>query len=282
MGAVGPTGATGPVGPTGPAGAGAPGPQGPAGPPGAGGNYDENFGFAGFTPGTYNGNVGGRIAAHATCAAAFSGAHLCHAAEYLITESMAPVPAAGAWLDASVDVDGSSTITGASPLFGRYTNASCSHWTINTAGYNGFVASADGGIASVSCTTAHQLACCNGAPRVAFAGVTSTNAPMTGRVQMHAFCNASFAGSHLCHAAEYLRADSLASIPASGAWLDASVATDGTSTITGASPVFGRYTNASCSHWTINTAGYNGFVASADGSIASASCSVAHPAACCL
>ncbi len=298
-GATGLAGATGPVGPTGltgPAGRRARraprdlrGPLAPAlltdglcGPPGAGGNYDENFGFAGFTSGTFNGNVGGRNAAHATCAAAFAGAHLCHAAEYLITESTAPVPAAGAWIDASIDVNGSSTITGASPLFGRYTGGVCLNWTTSSSSYNGYVVGADGAVASASCTSTHQLACCNGAPRVALAGVTSANAPMNGRVQMHALCNASFAGSHLCHAAEYLRADSGASIPAGGAWIDASIDLNGSSTITGASSLFGRYTGGVCLNWTTTSSSYNGYVVGVDGAVASASCTVAHPAACCF
>ncbi len=272
----------GPAGPTGPAGAGAPGPTGPAGPPGAGGSYEDNFGFAGFAPGTFNGNVGGRTAAHATCAAAFAGAHLCHASEYLLTESTAPVPAAGAWIDASIDISGGSTVTGASPLFGRYTGGVCTNWTAGGGAYSGYVLGVDGAITSASCTTAHQLACCNGAPRVAFAGVTSANAPMNGRVAMHALCNANFSGSHLCHAAEYLRADSGASIPASGAWIDASIDISGGSTVTGASAVFGRYTGGVCTNWTSSSGAYSGYVVGADGAITSMTCTGARPAACCF
>jgi hypothetical protein len=281
-GPTGPTGATGPAGPMGPAGAGAPGPTGPAGPPGPGGSYEDNFGFAGFAPGTFNGNIGGRIAAHATCAAAFAGAHLCHVSEYLLSESTAPVPAAGAWIDSSMDITGGTTVSGASPLFGRFTGGVCSSWTSSSASGNGYVIGADGAIASVACSTAHQLACCNGAPRVAFAGVTSANAPMSGRVAMHALCDANFSGAHLCHVAEYLRADSGAAIPASGAWIDSSMNASGGTTVSGASPVFGRFTGGVCSSWTSSSASGNGYIVGADGAIASVACSVAHPAACCF
>jgi hypothetical protein len=282
IGPTGLTGAAGPTGATGPAGTGAPGPTGPAGPPGAGGNYDENYGFAGFTAGTFTGNVGGRITAHATCAAAFAGAHLCHAAEYLLTESTAPVPATGAWIDASSDLNASSTVIGASPLFGRYTNGACLSWMSGSSSSSGYIVGADGAVVSASCATTHQLACCNGAPRVAFAGVTSVNAPINGRVQMHALCSASFAGSHLCHAAEYLRADSVAPIPAGGAWIDASSDVNASSTVIGASPIFGRYTNGVCLSWTSTSSSSSGYVVGTDGAIVSASCNVAHPAACCF
>ncbi|MEO5728051.1 MAG: hypothetical protein ABI134_24645, partial [Byssovorax sp.] len=218
----------------------------------------------------------------ATCAAAFPGAHLCHASEYLLTESTAPVPAAGAWIDASADISGGSTITGASPLFGRYANGACLNWTTSSSSYSGYIVGTDGAITSASCPSTHLLACCNGAPRVAFAGITSANAPMNGRAAMHAFCDASFAGSHLCHAAEYMRTDSTASIPASGAWIDASANATGGSTITGASPVFGRYTNGACLNWTTTSSSYSGYIVGADGAVTSASCPGAHPAACCF
>ena len=98
-GATGPAGtpgATGPAGPSGPMGS-----PGPAGAPGASGAYAEEIGaFAGFTPTTYAGSLTsgaavGRLAAHALCAAAFSGSHLCHASEYLMASSPRAVPGTG-------------------------------------------------------------------------------------------------------------------------------------------------------------------------------------------
>ena len=76
---------------------GATGPQGPPGPAGSGAFTEENFGFAGFTIGTYAGGaIGGRPGLNAQCAADFQGAHFCHMAEYLLSNSAARVPAAGA------------------------------------------------------------------------------------------------------------------------------------------------------------------------------------------
>ena len=62
---------------------------GAAGPPGPGGAVTEDVpSFAGFTSASYNGKVaGGRTGMHALCAAAFTGGHLCHAAEYIQASS---------------------------------------------------------------------------------------------------------------------------------------------------------------------------------------------------
>jgi hypothetical protein len=226
--------------------------------------------------------VGGRIGAHATCAAAFAGAHLCYASEYLMTESTAPIPASGAWMDASTDLNGSVSVYGASPVFGRYTGSACTNWTSVASGNTGYLIGADGGYSSAPCNTTRPLACCNGAPRVAFAGVTPVNAAMTGRVDMHALCNASFTGSHLCHSAEYLRSDSTAAIPSGGAWLDVSIALNGSVSVYGASPVFGRYTGSACTNWTSVASGNTGYLIGADGGYSSALCNTTRPAACCF
>jgi hypothetical protein len=247
-----------------------------------GGSYEQSFGFAGFTSATFNGNVGGRNAAHAVCEAAFAGAHLCYASEYLSTESTAPVPAGGAWFDVTSDLNNSASLYGVSPLFGRYTSGACTNWTSNASGISGYLIGTDGGVASAPCNTVHPLACCNGTPRDVFAGVTSVNATMSGRVQMHALCKANYPGSHLCHAAEYVRADSSASIPASGAWLDLSSDINGGGALYGASPLFGRYTSGACTNWTSTASGISGYLVASDGSIASAPCNTVRPAACCL
>jgi len=105
------------------------------------------------------GNIGGRNVAHGICAAAFTGAHLCYAGEYLMTESRAPIPASGAWLDLTTDLNGSGSVYGMSPLFGRYANNSCVNWT-STASTTGYTVSPEGGIAGASCNIAHPAACC--------------------------------------------------------------------------------------------------------------------------
>jgi len=58
--------------------------------------------FAGFTSLPYTGAQGGRQNMNTLCAAEFGDAHLCHAAEYYLTNSATPFPAGGAWLDPSV------------------------------------------------------------------------------------------------------------------------------------------------------------------------------------
>jgi hypothetical protein len=65
--------------------------------------------FAGFTSTAVNGAIGSREQMHAMCAAQFAGSHLCHTAEYQLANSSVPVPADGAWIDASAAYDGSFT-----------------------------------------------------------------------------------------------------------------------------------------------------------------------------
>ena len=74
---------------------------------------------------------------------------------------------------------------------------------------------------------------------------------------MHAICAAQYAGSHLCHMAEYGLANSATIVPAGGAWTDGSAFTGSTShvvTLQTAMPLAGRYTQAdsayNCVNWT--------------------------------
>lgn len=288
---IGPTGAAGPPGPIGPHGApglqGPVGPQGPAGPQGTpgppggtGSRYEDIASFAGFTSAQFGGNVGGRIAAHAACAAEFAGSHLCHVSEYLLTDATAQPPAAGAWLDSSAALDGSET-TASSPLFGRNTTDTCFSWTDSTSAGFGTAINADGTVTSHLCSNGvRPLACCNGAPRVRFAGVTTAQPPTIGRIAMHLACATAYPGSHMCHASEYLRAASSAAIPAGGAWIDESSDTLGHVT-DASSPVFGRsHDGETCTNWRATTS-VLGAIVSPSGGISSAWCSSARPIACC-
>jgi hypothetical protein len=283
MGPVGPIGAIGPAGPAGPAGP--PGPQGPAGPPGSGAYSEDDPGFAGFTVATFTGSIGGRPAAHAACIAEFAGAHLCHASEYLLANSWSPVPAAGAWLDASITPDDTPVYHGAH-AYGRYTTNSCSNWTNAASGFAGTFVQTNGSIVSGSgvCGATRPLACCNGAPKHVFAGLSAATytGDIGGRPAVHAICNAEFAGAHLCHAAEYLRTVSASPIPAEGAWLDASIDLTGVPTYQGA-PAAGRYTTNSCSNWTNAGTGFAGTFVNTNGAIVSGSgvCNAARRVACC-
>jgi hypothetical protein len=227
--------------------------------------------------------MGGRPNAHAICEAEFGDAHLCHASEYILSNSATPIPASGAWLDSSVQPDGGITREG-SHRFGRYTGTSCLSYTTTSAQFNGTVLFPAGdAFASSTCQTARPLACCNGEPKIVFAGFTpaTTTGNLGGRPTAHALCGAAFPGAHLCHAAEYLRANSPLAIPADGAWLDSSVGDTGGITREGG-PSFGRYTGTSCLSYTTTSAQFNGTVLFPAGdAFASSTCQTARSLACC-
>jgi hypothetical protein len=115
--------------------------------------------FRGFTPTAFTGNLGGRVGAHAKCAAAFSGSHFCHLDEYVSSNSGAAVAATGAWVDPyDKDYPGH-----------RYTSPTCAGWSsdvmnngstggiIQPTGFYGdsYVVSGNYG-----CQIARPLACC--------------------------------------------------------------------------------------------------------------------------
>ena len=279
---MGPMGVMGLIGPPGPAGMngtngstgtngapgaqGNPGPQGPAGPAGTGGATDDIAAFAGFTQALSNGAAGGRDAMHAKCAGEFTGAHLCHISEYQLTNSATTVPATGAWIDPSILPSSELTFESA-PGYGREAfSFSCTSWasasntTFSTTYLqpNGRVTTASSNTFPTppACDVQRALACCNGAPKTQLAGFTTVTPDGagfgTGRPGMHAACASQFAGSHMCHTAEYLRAASSVAVPASGAWIDPSV-DDAGKIVFGGSPRFGRMTSSfSCAGWTSN------------------------------
>ena len=283
-GPIGPTGPTGPQGPAGPAGPTGPtGPQGPAGPPGTGSPYEDTASFVGFTVATRDGNIGGRPAAHAICAAEFAGGHLCHISEYLLTNSTIPIPSVGAWLEASTTIDNGVTYESA-PRFGRDTRHSCLSFTSNSPSARGTYLRPSGYAKYdfLSCEIARPLACCNGAPKTQFAGFTSNiySGDMGGRLAVHEYCNNEFPGAHLCFAAEYLRSYSTVPIPFSGAWMDYNVGESSNGTGEG-SGSFGRATGWSCSSYT-TTSGVGSYL-QWNGEVTgdSSACSNARPIACC-
>lgn len=288
QGPEGPVGALGPAGPPGPPGAagaaGPPGPQGPAGPAGSGAHSEDGYGFAGFTVALKNGGLGSRFTAHQLCNAEFPGAHLCHASEYILSASIATPPAVGAWLDPSVSPDGTTTHDAAT-AFGRSIEGyDCQNWTSGSSGQYGTHVDPDGGITNTAnCASVRALACCNGVPKVTFVGLTSNFPTMAGRASMHQACDAQYPGSHLCHAAEYVRAASTTIIPAAGAWLDPS-ADFATSATHNGSPVFGRSINGyDCQNWTSPLAGQYGTHIDPDGGITNTgNCSALRYAACCM
>ncbi len=282
-GAPGAPGAAGPQGAQGPAGAA--GPQGPAGPPGAGALGEGSWGFAGFTSVSYSGALGSRPEAHAACAAEFTDAHLCHAAEYNLSVSAIEIPASGAWLESSYDIEAGWT-QAAAPMFGRNPSNSCNHFTHGASGsYSGTVLDWSGNIGTTfTCHQARPLACCNGAPKTAVAGFTTAahNGAVGGRPAAHAACMLEFPGSHVCHAAEYNQSASKLLIPSGGAWLESSTdLLSGWSS--GGVPSYGRNPSNSCNHFTHGASGsYSGTLLERSGSIGTSfTCNVARPIACC-
>ena len=289
QGPPGNDGAPGAVGPQGPEGAqGATGPRGPAGPAGGQpGNLSSSF--VGFTTATISGDIGGRAAAHQLCANEYPDSWMCHAAEYISSNSTIPVPASGAWLDTSVDSEGNRTVEGG-PHFGRFQSSSCNSWSSGSNGGNATHITPSGGITTWSsgsrCDAVRPLACCDGTPAVLFAGFSTVtpNGDMGGRAAAHQLCTEEFFGSHLCHAAEYLQSNSTIPVPASGAWLDTSVDVLGDRTI-GSSSNFGRSQSSTCNSWSNGSNGGNATHITPSGAIttwSSASrCDAVRPLACC-
>ena len=252
--------------------------------------------FAGFTSAAVTGALGGREQMHARCAAEIPNSHLCHAVEYQLATSGAPVPANGAWIDSSAALDGAFTDAVindevASPASGRYiardAYANCASWTTTSASSG--LAIQPGGQFLESCAESRVLACCTTVYRERFRGFTSATVQGAagGRAAMHARCGVEFTGAHLCHVAEYARATPASVPPATGAWLDAS----GFATPSGgdietrvASSNAGRWAGRSaydnCESWTAAAGTAAGFTVR-PGLVTSMSCAVARPLACC-
>jgi MFS family permease len=218
--------------------------------------------------------------------------------------------ASGAWLDPSVlpyalSYDASLTFQGGLGS-GRWTDSyTCDSWTsANASSFSNTYLAPTGQIATASsntaplppgCNTLRSLACCNGTPKAQFAGFTSmiTNGGSIagGRPGMHGVCASEFTGSHMCHAAEYIRAASGVTIPSSGAWLDPSV-NERDELVLGGSPRFGRWTSSyTCNGWTsASGTSFSSTFLDADGDIKTHSsntaplpvgCAAQRPIACC-
>jgi hypothetical protein len=309
---MGPAGMNGTNGTNGAPGApGAPGPTGPQGVAGAQGPGGMEYGeqaaaFAGFTATTYTGVAGGREVMNARCASAFTGAHLCHIAEYNLATPATIVPATGAWIDASsgydaLNGDPEAVSDLAGTHVGRFVGLSdnnCYSWTASTAGTTplfGLVVTR-GSDSTIACTQQRPLACCSSPYRERFRGYTTTavtGARPGGRNELHQLCGAQYPGSHLCFISEYYRANPTTPPPANGAWIDlngylahsysalseASTAGSTTSRFTGLS-------DSNCYGWTQTTTGTAsptnlfGTTITTSGNGTKA-CTASLPAACC-
>jgi hypothetical protein len=204
----------------------------------------------------------------------------------VLSNSTAAIPASGAWIDPSINQEAGFE-TGGAVMFGRWNDYSgtCDTWTHSSTSYAGMALTTSGELTNTyTCNTPRPLACCSGMAKTAFAGFTSSNAPMTGRPGMHAACATQFPGSHMCHAAEYVNTISAAPIPASGAWLDPSVTLTGDFTIGGA-PSFGRWVDygGTCDSWIHTSTSYSGLFLTTSGEMANSyTCHVPRPVACCM
>jgi len=303
-GALGPTGVTGPTGPAGITGpVGPQGPQGNAGPQGPGGQAwgEAAATFAGFTLAIYDGDLGGRAAAHLACDAEFSGSHFCHVAEYALAESATSVPTSGAWIGYGCGLVG-GTVTGvqdaAHPDIGRWigpnSSQNCANWTTDGAGAQGLTLTQGGPTnTNMQCSDLKPLACCSSPYQETFAGFTAATylGDLGGRAGAHAICATEFVGSHMCHLSEYERTMSTTTPPASGAWLDQSgllVTTPGPNAGTSVCSTremarfIGQHGTYNCTNWTTTSSGLRGMVIFDDGaSTATTTCDTARPIACC-
>ncbi len=262
---------------------GAQGLQGPAGPPGAVLYLDGGVAiagsdwstFAGYTNGTYTGNLGGRIGAHALCAAAYPGAHFCQEDELLTATQASSPGAAGAWVD---DWDPSYP--------GKRSNGyTCSEWNNATTSYSGMMLKPTGFLAASygsntnGCDVARPLACCYGGSRSVFRGYTPAayTGNLGGRIGAHALCATAYPGAHFCQEDELISATQASSPGASGAWVD-----DWDPSYPGK-----RSNGYTCSEWNNATTSYSGMMLKPTGFLAASygsntnGCDVARPLACC-
>jgi hypothetical protein len=117
--------------------------------------------FAGFTTSTTTGAASGRWKMHALCSAAFTGAHMCHASEYIRASSGGSVPSSGAWIDPST-VNGSDIANSGMTQSARYIGGyACSSWTATGGGDYGTTVNTAGNIDVYGdCSSARAIACC--------------------------------------------------------------------------------------------------------------------------
>ncbi len=121
----------------------------------------------GATAATFTGNLGGRPGANAKCQAEFGGrAHLCHAAEYLRSNSSLLMPVSQAWIDWSASPVDGTAITNGVPRAGRSgtTSGTCNAWTSPTNSFGTLTVTRTGEVLNnatgVDCTQARPIACC--------------------------------------------------------------------------------------------------------------------------
>jgi hypothetical protein len=254
--------------------------------------------FAGYTPQTYGGNLGGRSGANALCGAAYASSHFC--TDWEADEAdPPPAPTSGAWIDLG------NQQTSVRTFHYTYSNTNtddCLGWTTSAtspaiSGTSGWTLTSQGGFASTysptdsGCDVQRPLACCKGGTAVRFRGFTpaTMGGNLGGRSGAHAICGAAYSGSHFCTDWEVDQANVPAPIPASGAWID--LGNDQTSV-----RVFHyTYSNTntdSCLGWTTSAAspavsGTSGWTLTPLGGFAStysptdSGCDVARPLACC-
>ena len=248
---------------------------------GAAGN--EGYAFAGFTGSSYTGDLGGIQGAHAKCSSEYAFSHFCTDREYEVIGSAAPLPPAGAWVDAARYIS-SSTPT-ATPR-DRDNSYNCGSWRVSTNAYSGALDVQGEYITtslSTSCGVSRPLACCRAPQQAWFRGFTTLtfNGNLGGIQGAHAKCAAQFSGSHFCTDREYEQAGSAAPMPPAGAWIDAARYI---STSTPSASPRDRDNSYNCTSWRVSTNAYSGALDVFGHYITtslSTSCGTVRPLACC-
>ncbi len=108
--------------------------------------------FAGYTPTSFTGSLGGWVGANAKCNAAFAGSSLCTIVDYNRADTNQAAPASGAWVDNNRYSDGT-----------RYQSncAATSPWTQAVSTAVGMIVNAQGMLlTSQPCNASRPLACC--------------------------------------------------------------------------------------------------------------------------
>jgi hypothetical protein len=220
---------------------------------------------------------------HAACEAEFPESHLCHVSEYLLSNSMTPLPtSAGAWIDDSAS-EHDGFIASGSVKFGRDHESGCDSWSKTAGSWYGRAVLPSGDVESKNCSGSRRLACCNGEVKSVFAGYTpgvTTGQVTDGRMGMHRMCHEAIPGSHFCHAAEYSRSIPRLGPPAAGAWVDDSETESGSFTGAGL-PGAGRQADSGCNTWSASTGSWYGRAVRPEGNIESQNCANVRHVACC-
>lgn len=266
---------------------GSPGLQGPPGPPGPPGSVLYLDGgvivvpgqgrprFAGYTPQSYHGNLGGLGGANAICEAAFPGSTFCTTSEYSRSEPSAN-PTIAVWVDPNRTTAGDRVASG-----NCVSSNAQGAWTTNVAGTSGPTISPAGYYwTGGSCDVPRPLACCFTTPRtVILRGFTAMayTGDLGGLGGANSKCRLQWPSSFFCTTSDYYRAEPTMNPSAPGVWVDVNRSTSGDRVASG-----NCVSSAGEGAWKTASAGTTAPVIGPAGYFwTGGSCDVARPLACC-